>query len=187
MKKIITLFIICLITSLTLSYSVKCDEYSDWNDALDVYNSDGLDKPVSAVEYKKMMKELQELKDKHNKKTKFFWQKKEEPVQRIPNNEPIKQEKNDIIKLTTPLYYDGKTIPVGFYKIICSQENQNYYITLTQGKTSIIRVKANKVSHMDFCADKVNCLETKIYQDKYFKINFKTIDYAVSAYLTIVK
>ena len=47
-------------------------------------------------------------------------------------------------------------------------------------------LKANKISHMDFCGDKVNCMETEIYQDKYFKINFKTIDHALSAYLAIV-
>ena len=40
---------------------------------------------------------------------------------------------------------------------------------------------------MDFCPDKVNCVEAETYQDKYYKINFKTIDYAVRAYLTLLK
>jgi len=184
-RKILALF---LILFLGFSNFTSAAEYDEWKDSLDVYNSDGLDRPVSAVEYQKVMKELEELKAKKKKKKKFFWQKDEpEPVQKETDNKPIAPERNDIIKITTPLYYDGKILPIGFYKVTCTEENSNYYINFLQGKTPILKVKANKVSHMDFCPDKVNCVETETYQNQYYKINFKTIDYAVRAYLTLVK
>ncbi len=181
-----------LLFLLSLSFGVTnyglCDDTDEWSKALDVYNSDGLDRPVSAIEYRKVMKELDDLKNKNTKKKKYFWQKEEEqPMQKTPTTNEIKVERNDIIKVTTPLYYDGTTVPVGFYKITCTEENNDYYINFLQGKIPTAKIKATKVSHMDFCPDKVNCLESETYQDKYFKINFKTIDYAVQGYLTIIK
>lgn len=186
-KKFFLIFSV-LIVFLVFPVSLNANEFDEWKDSLDVYNSDGLDRPVSAVEYQKVMKELEELKAKKQKKKKFFWQKEEPtPVQKETDNKPIEPERNDIIKITTPLYYDGKILQIGFYKVACTEENNNYYINFLQGKTPILKVKANKVSHMDFCPDKVNCVEAETYQDKYYKINFKTIDYAVRAYLTLLK
>ena len=186
-KKFFLLFLV-LIMFLGFAVSVNANDADEWKESLDVYNSDGLDKPVSAVEYNKVMKELEQLKAKKQKKKKFFWQKEEpEPVQKETDNKPIEPERNDIIKITTPLYYDGKILPLGFYKVTCTEENNSYYINFLQGKTLIMKVKATKVSHMDFCPDKVNCVETQTYQNQYYKINFKTIDYAVRAYLTLLK
>ena len=186
MRKKFLLFLIFSIICGLSTVALADEETDEWTKHLDVYNSDGLDRPVSAIEYKKTMDELQKLKDKKKKKKSWF-KRNEMPEEPMTTNEPVKVERNDILKITTPLYYDGKIIPVGFYKVSCSEENNEYFLQLIQGKTIILQVKANKTSHMNFCKDKVNCLETEIYQDKYFKINFKTIDYAVSGYLAIVK
>ena len=187
MQKKICTILFTLFCIFVFPLCAKADDGGDndeWTKYLDVYTSDGLDRPVNAIEYKKTMDKLEELKNKKNKKKKRW--KKDEYPEPLTKNEPIKKEKEDIIKVLTPLYYDGKTVPVGFYKIVCTEENSNYYISLVQGKTSIIKIKANKVSHMDFCPDKVNCVKTEEYQKKYFKISFKTIDYAVVGYLTKV-
>ena len=58
---------------------------------------------------------------------------------------------------------------------------------LTLKIKSIIKVKANNVAHSSFAPDKVNFLNTEIYQDKYFKINYKTLDYALTGYLAILR
>ncbi len=178
-------FFIVLILCLVLSFTNQAlsDDNEEWSKHLDVYNSDGLDRPVNAIEYKKTMDELQKLKDKKQKKKKL---KKGEMPEPMTTNEPVKIEKNDIVKITTPLYYDGQIIPIGFYKITCEEINKEYYFNLIQGKSTIIKVKANKTSHMNFCPEKVTCLETEIYQNKYYKINYKTLDYAVSGYLAII-
>ncbi|MCQ2957621.1 MAG: hypothetical protein MJ180_01825 [Candidatus Gastranaerophilales bacterium] len=185
MNKTFYKIIILLLIAIFVQNSAIADD-DGWSDALDVYNSDGLDKPVSAIEYKKVLKELDDLKAKHQKK-KWFWEKwKEEPTPKTPS-EPVKIERSDILKITTPLYYDGVTVPVGFYKITSTKENNQYYINLLQGKTPIVRVLANQVPHTSFAPNKINAINTEIYKDNYFKINFKTIDYALSGYLTIVK
>ncbi len=180
-----------LILSLILAFCAGSLAFAEgdtdeWNKHLDVYNSDGLDKPVSAIEYKKTMDELQKLKDKKKNK-KSWWNRNKMPDEPMTKNEPIKIERDDIVKITTPLYYDGKILPIGFYKIGCEEANGEYYFNLIQGKTTIMKVKARKTSHMNFCPDKINCVETMTYQDKYFKINYKTIDYAVTGYLAIMK
>ncbi len=182
-KNIFFILLFCAI--LCFVNSVKADDTEEWSKHLDIYNSDGLDKPVNAIEYKKTMDELQKLKDKKKKKKHF--KKGEMPDEPMTKNEPVEVEKNDILKITYPLYYDGKTIPVGFYKISCEEVDSEYYFKFIQGKSTIMRVKAQKTSHMSFCPDKVNCLETEVYKDKYYKINYKTIDYAVTGYLAIVK
>lgn len=160
------------------------DDNEEWTKHLDVYNGDGLDKPVSAVEYEKTMNALNKLKERSKKKKKY---KKGEMPEPSNISEPVKVEKNDVIKITSPLYYDGITVPVGFYKIVANEENNEYFINLVQGKTSIIKIKANKVAHSSFAPDKVNYLNTEVFQDKYFKINYKTIDYALTGYLAIIK
>lgn len=184
MKRII-LFSITLLTLFFIQVQVMADDTEEWSKYLDVYTSDGLDKPVNAIEYKKTMDKLEELKNRKNKNKKRW--KKDEFPEPMTKNEPIKKEKDDIIKILTPLYYDGKTIPVGFYKIVCEQENGEYFIDLVQGKNTIIRINATKVSHMDFCPDKVNCVKTEDFQAKYLKISFKTIDYAIVGYLTKIE
>ena len=183
MKK--SIFLIFIMFALLFSSSVKAEEDNDeWVKHLDVYNGDGLDKPVSAVEYAKTMNELNKLKERSKKKKKL---KKGEMPEPSNVSEPVKVEKDDVIKITAPLYYDGTTVPVGFYKIVANEENNEYYINLVQGKSSIIKIKANQVAHNSFAPDKVNYLNTEIYQDKYFKINYKTIDYALTGYLAIIK
>lgn len=180
-------FFLILIFCLLITPAIADSDTDEWTKHLDVYNSDGLDRPVNAIEYKKTMDELQKLKEK-NKNKKRWWQKKDTfPDEPLTKNEPIKIERDDIVKITTPLYFDGQTVPVGFYKISCKQENNEYYFDFLQGKNSVAKIKAQKTSHLNFCPDKVTCLETKIYQNKYFKINYKTIDYAVTGYLAIIK
>jgi len=186
MRKLYLLFFIFALCLGITSFALADDEADEWQKHLDVYNSDGLDKPVSAIEYKKTMDELNKLKEQKKKKKSWF-KRNEMPDEPMTTSEPVKIERNDILKITTPLYYDGTTIPVGFYKIACEEIEKEYFLKFVQGKSTILTIKANKTSHMNFCKDKVNCLETEIYQDKYFKINFKTIDYAVTGYLAIVK
>lgn len=181
-KILISLFLICSIAFCPVA--MADDDSDEWTKHLDVYNGDGLDKPVNAIEYEKTIKELQKLKDKKKKKKRL---KKGEMPEPSNVNEPVKIEKNDVVKITTPLYYDGKTIPTGFYKIVAEENNGEYFIKLVQGRVEIIKIKANQVSHSSFAPDKVNFLDTEIYQDKYFKISFKTIDYALTGYLAIVK
>lgn len=185
MKKYFLLLISATLICLS-SMALAEDDASEWTKHLDVYNSDGLDRPVSAIEYKKTMDELQSLKDKKKKKKSWF-KRNETPDEPITTSEPVKIERHDILKITTPLFYDGNILPVGFYKISAEEINNEYFLNFVQGKTTILKIKANKTSHMNFCKDKVNCLETEIYQDKYFKINFKTIDYALNGYLAIIK
>ena len=185
MKKTFLKVTILFLLILFIQIPVRADDIDDWAKATEVYDSDGLDRPVSAVEYQKVMKELQEMKDKKNRKG--WWAKFKSPPEPKTPNEPVKVERNDILKITTPLYYDGVKVPVGFYKIACSQENGQYYINLLQGKTSVVKVLANKVPHSSFAPDKINMIKTEIYKEDYFKISFKTIDYAVAAYLTILK
>ena len=185
MKKTCLQIIILFLLIMFIQIPAKADDIDDWAKATEVYDSDGLDKPVSAVEYQKVMKQLQEMKDRKNRKS--WWAKwRSDPTPKTPN-EPIKVERNDILKITTPLYYDGVNVPVGFYKITCSKENEQYYINLLQGKTPIVKVLANKIPHSSFAPDKINMIQTEVYKEDYFKISFKTIDYAVSAYLTIMK
>ena len=184
-KNTLTLLIIL---ALCLSYQAPLCAESDmdeWSKHLEVYNSDGLDKPVSAIEYEQTIKELQKLKDKKKKKKRL--KKGEMPDEPMTKNEEVKVEKNDIVKITFPLYYDGKILPVGFYKIACEEIDSEYYFNFLQGKSPIIKIKAQKTSHLSFCPNKVNCLETEIYQNRYYKINYKTIDYALTGFLTIIK
>ena len=184
MKK--RLLILLLISLFALSPIVKAeDDTEEWTKHLDVYNGDGLDNPVNAVEYEKTMKELNKLKDKHKKKKKL--KKGEMPDEPLTRNEPVKVNKDDIIKITKPLYYDGIVVPVGFYKVVTEDVNGDYYINLVQGKSPVVKVKANKVTYMSFAPDKVNYLNTEIYQGKYYKINFKNIDYALTGYLAIME
>lgn len=81
-----------------LAFPLKADETGDteeWTKYLDVYTSDGLDRPVNAIEYKKTMDKLEELKNRKNKKR---WKKDEYP-EPLTKNEPIKKEKDDVIKI----------------------------------------------------------------------------------------
>ncbi|MCR4881596.1 MAG: hypothetical protein K6A44_06570 [bacterium] len=182
MKK--SLFLFFLLMSLMVCPLVKADDENDeWTKHLDVYNGNGLDQPVNAIEYQKTMNALDKLKERSKKKK----LKKGEYPEPSNVNEPVKIEKNDIIKITTPLYYDGTTLPVGFYKVVANEDNGEYYINLVQGKTTMLQIKANLVAHSSFAPDKVNYLDTEVYQEKYFKINYKTIDYALTGYLAIVK
>ncbi len=163
----------------------KADEDNDeWMKHLDVYNGDGLDKPVNAIEYQKTMSALDKLKERSKKKKKY---KKDEFPEPSTVNEPVKVEKNEVIKVTSQLYYDGKTVPVGFYKVVAVEENGEYYLNLVQGKVPVIKIKANSVAHTSFAPDKVNYLNTEVFQDKYFKICYKTIDYALTGYLAIMR
>ena len=182
MKKSLLVFYF-LMTLAFCPFAKADDDTDEWTKHLDVYNGDGLDKPVNAVEYSKTMNALDKLKERSKKKK----LKKGQMPEPSNINEPVNIERDDIVKITTPLYYDGVTIPVGFYKIAAQEEGGEYFISLVQGKTPIIKVKANQVAHMSFAPDKVNYLNTEIYQDKYFKINYKTIDYALTGYLAIVK
>ena len=179
---LLVIFALCLSISGTSRAENDMDE---WSKHLEVYNSDGLDKPVSAIEYEQTIKELQKLKDKKKKKKRL--KKGEMPDEPMTKNEEVKVEKNDIVKITYPLFYDGQTLPVGFYKIACEKINEEYYFNFLQGKMVIMKIKAQKTSHLSFCPDKVNCLETETYQSKYYKINYKTIDYALTGFLTIIK
>ena len=73
-------FLILLLLVLCFSSVAFADEETDeWSKHLDVYNSDGLDRPVSAIEYQKTMKELQELKDKKKKKKRWFQKEARKP------------------------------------------------------------------------------------------------------------
>ena len=186
MKKNIFKIFLLIISVSFLSAQFALSEDDGWDNALDVYNSDGLARPVNAGEFQKIMGELNKLKDrtyKSEKKQKI--RKGQELPEPSTENAPVKAEKNDIVKIVNHLYFDGKVLPPGFYKISCEEINGEYYIKFMQGKTSVMQVKAIKTSHMNFCPDKVSCIETEIYQDKYYKVNFKTIDYAVTAYLAI--
>ena len=175
---IISLFLFC-------PFAKADDDNEEWLKHLDVYNGDGLDNPVNAVEYEKTMKELDKLKEKKKKKKRL--KKGEMPDEPITRNEPVKVEKNDVIKIVTPLYYDGTIVPVGFYKVVTEDVNGTYFINLVQGKNPVVKVKANKVAYMSFAPDKVNYLDTEVYQGKYYKINFKNIDYALTGYLAIME
>ena len=66
MKKFLYLFLLLSLSFCVANYGL-CDDTDEWAKALDVYNSDGLDRPVSAIEYRKVMKELKDLKDKYQK------------------------------------------------------------------------------------------------------------------------
>lgn len=179
------LFLVICISFLNTQFAFSEDD--SWDKALDVYNSDGLDRPVNAGEFQKVMKELNKLKDRtYNNQKKYKIRKGQDLPDPSTENAPVKTEKNDIVKIVNHLYFDGKILFPGFYKIACEEISGEYYIKFLQGKTPIIKVKASKTSHMNFCPDKVSCIETEIYQDKYYKVNFKTIDYAVTAYLAIV-
>ncbi len=178
------LFTILFIMFVFCSFAKADEDNDEWMKHLDVYNGDGLDKPVNAIEYQKTMSALDKLKERSKKKKKY---KKDEFPEPSTVNEPVKVEKNEIIKITSPLYYDGTTIPTGFYKVVASEENGEYYLKLVQGKTPIIKIKANNVAHTSFAPDKVNYLNTEILDDKYFKINYKTLDYALTGYLAIVR
>ena len=175
-------FMIC--TFVVCPFAKADDDSDEWTKHLDVYNGDGLDKPVSAIEYNKTMNALEKLKERSKKKKKL---KKGEYPEPSAVSEPVKVEKDEVIKVTTPLYYDGTTVPIGFYKVVANEENGEYFISLMQGKTPIIRLKANNVAHTSFAPEKVNYLNTEIFQDKYFKINYKTIDYALTGYLAIMR
>ena len=167
------------------SFAKADDDNDEWLKHRDVYNGDGLDKPVNAIEYEKTMNALDKLKERSKKKKKL--KKGEMPDEPLNINEPVKVEKDEVIKITMPLYYDGMTVPIGFYKVVAKEENGEYYINLVQGKTPIIKLKANNVSHSSFAPDKVNYLNTEVLDDKYFKINYKTLDYALTGYLAILR
>ena len=184
MKKSFILFFLIL-TIIFCPFAKADDDNDEWLKHLDVYNGDGLDKPVNAIEYEKTMNALEKLKERSKKKKKL--KKGEMPNEPLNINEPVKIEKDEVIKITTPLYYDGITVPVGFYKVVAKEENGEYFLKLVQGKTPIISLKANSVAHTSFAPDKVNYLNTEILEDKYFKINYKTLDYALTGYLAIIK
>ena len=93
-KFLITLIISFIMCNVFLLAKAE-DDSEEWSKYLDVYTSDGLDKPVSAIEYKKTMDKLEELKNRKNKKKKRW--KKDEYPEPMTKNEPIKKEKEDII------------------------------------------------------------------------------------------
>lgn len=159
-------------------YSVQADDGEEWSKYLDVYNDGGLDRPVAAQDYNKAVETLKNMRKKKSKKN--------APPVPHTQNAPIKAESSNIIRIDKDLYYDNNIIPSGFYKIVVKNENDEYFVKFYQGKQSIISIQAQRIKHTDFSPEKVTALETKIIEDKYFKIMYKNIDVAICAYLAVM-
>ncbi len=180
MKKFFVYLLIILGFICFYSMPVQADEGEEWTKYLDVYNDGGLDKPVAAQDYNKALETLKNMRKKKTKKNKKL------PPEPLSRNEPIKAENSNIIRIENDLYYDNNVIPSGFYKIVVKNENNEYFVNLYQGKQSIVSIQAQKIKHTDFSPNKVTALETKIIEDKYYKIMYKNIDIAICAYLAIM-
>ena len=180
MKKVIAYLLIILGFICFYTLDAQADEGEEWSKYLDVYNDGGLDRPVAAQDYNKAIETLTNMRKKKNKKAKNM------PPAPHTQNAPIKTENSNIIRIENDLYYDNNIIPSGFYKIVVKNENDEYFVKFYQGKQSVLSVQAQKIKHTDFSPEKVTALETKIVQDKYYKIMYKNIDVAICAYLAIM-
>ena len=61
------LFTILFIMFVFCSFAKADEDNDEWMKHLDVYNGDGLDKPVNAIEYQKTMSALDKLKERSKK------------------------------------------------------------------------------------------------------------------------
>ncbi len=178
MKKIFTYILIIIGFICFYPLSAQADEGEEWSKYLDVYNDGGLDRPVAAQDYNKALETLNNMRKKKSKKNL--------PPKPHTQNEPIKAENSNIIRIDNDLYYDNNIIQSGFYKIVVKNENGEYFVKFYQGKQSVLSVQAQKIRHTDFSPEKVTALETKVIDNKYYKIMYKNIDVAICAYLAIM-
>ena len=173
-------FIITAVSITNIAFSAD-----DWPEMMENYKPDeGFQKPVTGKEYDDALKTI----DKVINKKKEPKEPRNAPKPMSKGSESFSTDGNDsLLKFTHNLYYENTTIPVGFYKLQPKKEDNNYYIELTQGKTVIVKVKANKVKHTYFCEDKLACIKTETINDKYLKIFYKDMDVALVGYLLILK
>ncbi|MDD3593369.1 MAG: hypothetical protein PHX18_01955 [Candidatus Gastranaerophilales bacterium] len=179
LKRILLLFFIAV---LFVPCAFADDDEGNWQKYIDVYDSGGLDKPVTQKEFEKAIDTVKGL-QKKKKKPKL---KKDEFPEPFAINEPIQVDNTNVVKVTSRLYYDGQIVPVGFYKITAKKEEDGFYINLVQGQSDMVKVKAQKVNYMSFCPTKTNCIQTEVYKEKYFKIYYKDIDNALVGFLAIM-
>ena len=179
-----------LILFLNLTLRGFCADESSWESLMDDYSSAQAQK-IKPVSDKEFQDALQSVKDaKNGKKNK----KKQKPIKN--NQGPYKRETpnggdffyqgmgNLFLQLPYNLYYNEKVIPIGYYKVTPYFTASGSYLLLKQGRNEVYQLEMQNVKNV--CPDKVSCFNSGVYQDNYFKLEYKDLDHSVANYFYIL-
>ncbi len=192
MKRILTLFIICLMT-FSFAYAKDSEKDSAWSEGSSIFNSGFEDQePVSDS---KLKKTIETLKERSLSKKQRKLQKEVQPLSPSSDFEHLKEFANSqspddqlsqtlTVMIPTEAYsYDGEKIHPGYYKLSCRKVAEDEYVLeLSQGTKTILTVKAEQTMQ-DLEQESISFCNAEIISGNRIRLMYGSIDLNLVSYL----
>jgi len=184
-KILISIFSLLLICSCVFADD-SIDSSTSWETLDKNYNTNASQK-IRAVSDKEFDEAIDTVKKIRGYKKKEKEKDKKDQNNITPTGAPFIVDEPDYLLLRLPynIGHGDIFIAKGFYKVSPVIKNNSIFLQFIQGPTSLAEVEMEKTDKV-ICPGQINCIETEVIDNKYFKLGFKDLDFTLIKYFQIL-